>query len=608
MVLQPGPLLVAVASSQRPGVAVETDASVAPPQQAADKGNGSEVSKEKDEEGDRVSCPICCDELCNNIMEVGALTYNGKRVEQSLYHGSCVTRMLFHRSSIDNSGRGNSVNQVPSGQLQIAWGLSPMTRKPVDGFKRMPRLDDVGAWVQFVNWRGRNGVSVEDLTTVVGAFFPIAESSAERLVREHFVVAKNDVMTLEELEGVVVPYLQAKVVDLQSNEQQQCATASTEKATERYLNILCEFLERSGRGTSDCREKQADVAAALRALIDVARSGDARAAAIAVRRLLDGNEEIRAAALTLLTRLGYRNDERLLAELAEGLRDRDEGVRCAATEAFACLTEPGCEHSVELLCSQLRDSTIAVRLAAVRAIPKVALMGDTTAINSLVARSADSSVSVRENVVISLAQLGDKGDSRVINAIITLLRDKDFKVRRNATSALGRVARRGDATILELVYGMMKESDPDVRWGGVCALAHVARKGDQRAIKVLCGQAVERETWLRCTVLNTLGVLMLSDDVRGRKIVENATRDNDMSVRQAAQRALQKIEANHGRPHGSNGGFAPWRCGCGRSKHVVVDDDVSSIAEEEGKERDEDVRADGGGSAGQVVDDMDGQA
>merc|ERR1712176_920761 len=109
------------------------------------------------------SCPICFGDLHSHRHELGALVHGGRRIEHSIYHAGCIAQMLACSRSVVKTGDGH----------EASWGLSPVTRKPVDGFVRMPDLSDFGPWFEFVDWKGDGVVDVEELAVIIAALLPV---------------------------------------------------------------------------------------------------------------------------------------------------------------------------------------------------------------------------------------------------------------------------------------------------------------------------------------------------------------------------------------------------------------------------------------------------
>jgi hypothetical protein len=140
-------------------------------------------------------------DLLSNRQEVGALTFNGQRIEPDLYHIGCVTMMLCHRGAI-KLGKSDGSN------AQIAWGASPVTRKPVDGFLRVPPLADTQKWMHFADWRGDGQLHVTELVATITSTLPVSEQVFLEFVRGNCKVQEADTISSDELETIVLPHLE----------------------------------------------------------------------------------------------------------------------------------------------------------------------------------------------------------------------------------------------------------------------------------------------------------------------------------------------------------------------------------------------------------------
>lgn len=154
------------------------------------------------------TCPICLGELVRNHQEVGALTFNGQRIEPELYHMGCVTMMLCHKGGIELGGRGGPET------TKISWGVSPVTRKPIDGFMRVPTLTDRRGWARFADWRGQGLIPVAELAAVISATLPIDEACFPNFVNNQLGVGEGDSISAEQVETLVVPHLEQALQDV----------------------------------------------------------------------------------------------------------------------------------------------------------------------------------------------------------------------------------------------------------------------------------------------------------------------------------------------------------------------------------------------------------
>lgn len=184
----------------------------------------------------RAACPICLDDLVSRPGEVGALTWQGRRVEQALYHRSCV----------GVAARGG----IP----QLPGGRSPITRALVDGFVLIPPLRERRNWRNFVDWNGDGRITVSELSSAVAAMLPVDEDGIERVVRESFPPAAGDVFSEEELEDRILPHLEAHAAELAVSTPSSVAPVLSRSSTRAELLAWFRHWDADGSGSLDAEE------------------------------------------------------------------------------------------------------------------------------------------------------------------------------------------------------------------------------------------------------------------------------------------------------------------------------------------------------------------
>lgn len=132
-------------------------------------------------------CPICFDPLHTRPHQVGALTCEGRRIERTLYHQSCI--------------------RTDSGSFRFAGGLSPTTRLPVDGFQLVPPFSKSHEWTVFVDWNGDGRLAVQEVASVIAALVPVDEPRAERFVLSRMTSSGDGFVDMSELPRLL-PHLQ----------------------------------------------------------------------------------------------------------------------------------------------------------------------------------------------------------------------------------------------------------------------------------------------------------------------------------------------------------------------------------------------------------------
>lgn len=130
--------------------------------------------------------PISLRELRLHPDEVGALVYYGKRVEPALYH---------RRTVADEDGL-----------LTVPDGLSPLSRKLVNGFKPLPSLGELREFLRFVDWHEAGTLNVSEVATALAAVLPAEADSVEHFIRDHIDVGQDGDIFRDELHDQMLPY------------------------------------------------------------------------------------------------------------------------------------------------------------------------------------------------------------------------------------------------------------------------------------------------------------------------------------------------------------------------------------------------------------------
>lgn len=140
------------------------------------------LEEARDGAAKKAICPICVEALCALPAEVGALTFNGNRVESALYHKSCVMgeddKLLF--------------------RSYTGTAFSPISREQVNSFRLMPKLAHFKSWVAFVDWQQLGHLNVQVICTAVASLLPIDENQASNYVVS--ILAREDIDQETQLE------------------------------------------------------------------------------------------------------------------------------------------------------------------------------------------------------------------------------------------------------------------------------------------------------------------------------------------------------------------------------------------------------------------------
>lgn len=138
--------------------------------------------------------PISLEDLRVKSDQVGALVFDGRRVEQALYHRSSVVDV--------------------DGELLLRGGISPFSHEPVDGFLLAPPLSELRQLIRFLDWNDTGWLSVSDVAIGLAALLPVEEESAEHFVRDHLDVDQDGLIGDEALQQQIEPYCGERLSEL----------------------------------------------------------------------------------------------------------------------------------------------------------------------------------------------------------------------------------------------------------------------------------------------------------------------------------------------------------------------------------------------------------
>lgn len=550
-------------------------------------------------------CPICYGDLCSNTAELGALTQQGKRLEQSIYHAGCVTMMLCH------TGRVLNADML---QPEISWGVSPVTRKPVDGFMRMPLLRDRTAWFQFADWKCDGQLDVEELAAICSAMLPIDENSADDFVRQTFGMGPAEYFVEADMESRIVPVLESNAVTSAARGLTQYAKAIADmrrlgnaalrtmtlqlqplRATSRFGSEVAAAMVTRGIGdlvlehfSADLsRPSFCDVDLATKALGGIAPRGDPFAVELLCRLFASADETIRATARAVLPRVAgraspaqhiilryvrhkavtvkelavdvlgdvsMRGDPAAINGVKKAMLDRDAGVRRAAVHTLGMVSPLKDWSSCEALLPRLSDVAREVRIEAGMVFSQLAPRSE-KAISAVRNRLLKTTfVEDRETLMSCLANIASRGDTEVLKAITAQLGDECRDVRRAAVSAISSCANHGDWRSLRAIAKVVHEDlDAQVVFWGIRALQKLANAGDNRALEALASRfggdgdswkkAVHRPTnaAIKYQAVKSFGELARVGDEWAFQKILALTSDTDYQMRIAALETTVRI-------------------------------------------------------------------
>jgi len=521
---------------------------------------------QEDEDVSQAECPICCSELGSSPEEVGALTFQGKRVEKDLYHVGCFTLMLSHNGGF----RGQRVAGHLE-NLQISWGTSPTTRQPVDGFTRMPPIHDRKGWVAFLDWKGSGKLDLEELATAAAVLLPLNPHALEVFMRENFQVDSDGNITVEELERRVLPYIEEHFDSIKEGKKEDQKTMSRLRSESLLQQIQSLYHDSQQPGIilslleslQECIQVGDALAIGLlselitmrdakvrqmaaRLLMQIAGEGDPQAFDAISPRLQHHSGHVRQTALEILAKVALVGDRRAFDEASFLLNDRQPQVQVAAVRCLADICVTGDANVLDLLCSRLKERDPSVRCAVLKAIDKLADVGSLPALKAVQHALGDREASVRVAALASLPGRGSKGDLAVIQLAAAKLEDASASVRRAAFHAVVGLAEGGSKecfqTVLQHAKSRLSDSEPEVRSAAMHALAQSSEAGDKASIGLACSGLQDQSPSVRREALLALERLVLASDRHTTQAVAGRLQDADLSVRRAAEQVSEQLK------------------------------------------------------------------
>lgn len=529
-------------------------------------GAGKGAQKSQDEDVSQAECPICCCELGSSPEEVGALTFQGKRVEKDLYHVGCFTLMLSHNGAFSGQRVAGHLEN-----LRISWGTSPTTRQSVDGFTRMPPIHDRKGWVAFLDWKGSGKLDLEELATAAAVLLPLNPHALEVFMRENFQVDKDGNITVEELENRVLPYIGEhfdSINEGKKEDKKHMARMRSESLL-RQLQSLCNDNQQSAliltllENLQDCVQEGDALAISLlsdlitireakvrqmatRLLMQIVGEGDPQAFEAISPRLQHHSGHVRQAALDILAKVALVGERRAFDEVSFLLNDRQPQVQVAAVRCLSEICAEGDANAVDLLCSKLKERDPSVRCAVLKAIDKLAGSGNVPAMKAVQHALGDREASVRIAALASLPGRANKGDLAVIQLAASKLEDASASVRRGALHAVAALAEGGNKASLQAVLqhakSRLSDSEAEVRSAAMHAMAQAAEAGDKTSIGLASAGLQDQSASVRREALLALERLVLASDRHITQAVAARLQDTDLMVRRSAEQVSEQLK------------------------------------------------------------------
>mmetsp|Transcript_6870 Transcript_6870/g.12305 ORF Transcript_6870/g.12305 Transcript_6870/m.12305 type:complete len:589 (+) Transcript_6870:68-1834(+) len=544
-------------------------------------------------------CPICCQGLGEHMEEIGALTYDGQRVEQALYHGGCISMMLLHQQK--KRARKKSLLQDV-----IEWGVSPVSRKAVNGFLRMPPPTEHRSWLHFFNWRGDGTFSVAELISIVTHLFPVDPTRVKLLLNRlpEKAVQGDITVSASDLEHELLPYLaslhmakeqitynlnphtsgwnnvympkpgkQAFGSVLSKFSTAIRCKALTHLASLRAASSTCSriarlllmhevcafYMRNSLQILWDCAcEGNYSTIDSIKLLVHIVTEGDSTAVIMSRRFLRHNVSEMREAAATILSRAAWQGDPCAVRALRASFKDDSPSVRRASVMSMGKIIKCPDINSLSKMLPLLLDGDSSVRDAVEKTMPSLAPKGDKRVVDVLLLLAQEREPALRRASLTAFGLLTDCGNQRAINSVMILLKDHVKHVRVKACKTLPKLAITGDKQAISAMLSCLHDAEAEVKVAALQALPSMARKGDARVVsdminllrelRGVCTATVDSrgQLPLLCTLecgVNVLGYFAHPGDRRAITFCQSLLSNSHPRIVSAAEKAIAKLSA-----------------------------------------------------------------
>jgi len=449
----------------------------------------------------------------------------------------------------------------------IAWGVSPVSRHPVDGFLRMPSPTEGQEWMNFIDWRGSGKFDVADLVYVIKNLFPACPSTIRDLLQSRTTDACTGMVSRADVECSVLPFLvslsatgtptttmnehlpeqeeearEGQHVWLQqpigkvivglnalipSTNDELCALRATSSAACAVAHLIlvqtyCTFIRQ--------HLSHAKLIAGLTMLCEIALKGDSSAARVAIHFLSHRDADVREAALRLISAASSRGDFRSVQAIIPRLADAEVSIRPVAKRALQTVAARGhrrCVHAATLL---LRQDSPALKRAVLTAFTVLTECGDSLAIDSTSSLLADEDESVRIMACNTMPLLTPSGHSQAICALLPCLHDVDNQVQIAAFRALPSIAQKGDKRVVREMITVLKR------------------------VRSHCTATVDSRGQLPLVCLLECGVSVLGEfaqnDTQALTLCRSCETNSHPTVTSAAKRAVRQLSDLESPPRG----------------------------------------------------------
>lgn len=126
--------------------------------------------------------------------QVGALIFNGQRVEPALYHRDSVVG--------------------EDGHLMLRDGVSPVSGEPANGFMLLPPVSNLNDFIDFLDWDGEGEITVHDVANALASVLPADVEGIEHFIRDHLDLSQDGVISSTEWLEQILPYCEDRLVEM----------------------------------------------------------------------------------------------------------------------------------------------------------------------------------------------------------------------------------------------------------------------------------------------------------------------------------------------------------------------------------------------------------
>lgn len=493
-------------------------------------------------------------------------------------------------------------------QLQdvIHWGVSPVSRKAVDGFLRMPPPTEHQSWLHFFNWRGDGTFSVAELISIVTHLFPADPTRVKILLNRlpEKTIHGELIVSAADLEHELLPYLASLhkaqeditySLHLHTSDGNDACMAKpvkqqfglilfklskairckdlTHLASLRAANStcgsiarlvlmheVCSFYKRTSMQILwDCAcEGNYSTIDCIKLLVHIVCEGDSTAVMMSRLFLRHNIADMREIAATILSCAACQGDHCAVRTLRTTLKDDSPSVRRAGVVALGKIAKCPDINSLSRILPLLLDGDPSVRDAVEKTMPFLAPKGDKRVMDVLLLLAQDRDPALRRASLTAFGFLTDCGNQHAINCVIALLKDHDKQVRVKACKTLPKLAITGDKQAISATLSCLHDAEAEVKVAALQALPSMARKGDARVVsdmisllrelRGVCTATVDSrgQLPLLCTLesgVNVLGHFAHSSDRRAITFCRSLLSNSHPRIVSAAEKAVATLSA-----------------------------------------------------------------